>query len=261
MKNKKIKYLLLILGIASIIFFLYMNKKHAPENTGTEHKQLEKISVKHDDENIKTDGETGWKVQSDVPYYNGKYSGGNAYYMAKIQLSDFGSQKAEEDIKKYTDMKLDKFAKDASTDNDPDSKSFRQWEMKINVKHTESKKIDSYLLESYEYTGGAHGNHFFKSFNYDKKTGQLLTLDDILSSKDALKELSKIADKYFLTKKISYEKSGAAPKEENWPLWYADANNIVFVFPPSTIASSAVGEQRLPVSVEKHKEVIKEEYR
>ena len=257
MKNKKIKYLFLIIfGIAIILFLLFLGKKLSQENTGTENKQSENISITHDDENIKTDGEVGWKVQSDIPYYNGKYSGGNAYYTAEIQLSDFGKQKAEEDIKKFIDQKLDKFAKDASIDNDPDSEFFQQWDMEINVQHTESKTIDSYLLESYEYTGGAHGNHFYKSFNYDKKTGKPLILDNILSSKDALKALSNIADKYFLMKKLPYEKSGAAPKEVNWSLWYADGNNIVFVFPPSAIASYADGEQRLPVSVKEHKEVF-----
>ena len=212
-----------------------------------------------DDKNILIDAEKGWKVNSNIPYYNGKSSGGNAYYTYTVELEKFPSEKMEKEVKEYIDKELDMFAKDASIDNDPDSEFFVKNDIEIIGTAKSSPKINSYILEMYKYTGGAHGNHEYKVFNHDKKTGKKLSLNDILVSNDSLKKLSALADDEFSKRNIGYQKEGASPREENWQLWYADGNAIVFIFPPYAIAPYAAGQQNLIVPVKEHPDIFKKE--
>lgn len=117
------------------------------------------------------------------------------------------------------------------------------WSLDLDYKQYESETIVSYVVQGYEYTGGAHGNATVKSFNYDKKTGKLLSVLDVLSGKDSLEALSEIAKETLM---VEYEE-GLSPEEENWSVWYAHNQGITFIFPPYQIAPYAVGQQEFSV--------------
>ncbi len=252
MKKVKIAPVLsIVLGIIILITLIvssYSKRKDAKQNN---------IVFIHKEKMVTS--ENGKEIiQSSVEYHNGESSGGNAYYSYHIDLAPFPTEKMEQEVKEYINRELFEFSKNASIDNEPGSEFFVKNDIEIIGTATSSPTINSYVLEMYEYTGGAHGSHIYAVFNYDKKTGKKLTLDDILTSPDALNTLHDIAAEQLSKKGIDYDDAGIAPKKENWQLWYADGENIVFIFPPYAVAPYAYGRQDIVVSVEKHPWLFKE---
>lgn len=50
------------------------------------------------------------------------------------------------------------------------------------------ERVFSFILNSYEYTGGAHGYGFYAGYNYDASTGERLSLTDLSEDGNAWKE-------------------------------------------------------------------------
>ncbi len=196
-------------------------------------------------------------IQSSIEYHNGTSSGGNAYYSYHIELAPFPTKEIEREVKEYINKELSAFSKNASIDNEPDSEFFVKNDIEIVGTTTSSPTTNSYVLEMYEYTGGAHGSHSYAVFNYDKKTGKKLTLDDILASPNVLNTLHDIAARQLSEKGIDYDEVGIAPEKKNWQLWYVDGDNIVFIFPPYAVAPYAYGRQDVVVSMREHPELFK----
>ena len=155
-------------------------------------------------------------IKSNITYHNGKSSGGDMYYSYNINLDPFPSKTVEQEVKEYINKELDAFSRNASVDNEPESEFFVKNDIEIIGTATSSPSINSYILEIYEYTGGAHGSNDYAVFNYDRKSGKKLTLDDILALNDALKKLHNIAGEQLSAKGIEYDEVGIAPKKENW---------------------------------------------
>ncbi len=109
----------------------------------------------------------------------------------------------------------------------------------------------TYKLETYIFTGGAHGGGFVSTFTYDKE-GNLITLDDILKSPDALEKLSTAARTY-LYKKLGSQNDrevinvGTEPKKDNFATWYITNSGITFVFQQYQIGPYALGIQEFPI--------------
>ena len=69
------------------------------------------------------------------------------------------------------------------------------WEVHINGEVVlESKYVISIAIDSYTFTGGAHGNSAITLLNFDPKTGQLLTQDDLINT---FGDLTKLVKQYF----------------------------------------------------------------
>lgn len=147
-----------------------------------------------------------------------------------------------EEIILYGDDQIDRFVSMRKEAGDIETASF-PWNLDMKYTKHESDTIVSYIVQGYEYTGGAHGNTFLESFNYDKKTGERITIQDVVSSEDTFNVLAALADKELT---IEYpEGSNSDPK--NWSIWYTENNSITFVFVPYQIASYATGQQELNV--------------
>lgn len=120
----------------------------------------------------------------------------------------------------------------------------------------------SLLITGYGYYGGNHGTTYFKSENYDTKTGKLLKLTDVVSDVNVLPDLIMEA----------FTKSGEV--EELFPdidlhdylndlqrfVWTVDYNGITFFFGSYEIASYAAGTQTATISFAEHPELVKDPY-
>ncbi len=138
----------------------------------------------------------------------------------------------------------------------PETASF-PWSLDLDYKKYESQAIVSYLVQGYEYTGGAHGNAVVQSFNYSKETGKLLGIEDIISDADSLDAFSLLAHKELT---VDYSE-GISGVPENWKVWYAHNGGVTFVFPPYQIAAYAVGQQEFSIiATGEHKDLFKEKY-
>ncbi|MFA6297336.1 MAG: DUF3298 domain-containing protein [Candidatus Paceibacterota bacterium] len=120
------------------------------------------------------------------------------------------------------------------------------------TKVTHSSSTISYVLETYQFTGGAHGGTNIATFTYDRK-GKALGIGDILKSPDTLSKLSSASREYFYNKFPDQDKSqidtGTEPTSDNFSTWYIDGDKIIFVFGQYSIGPYVLGIQEFPFSL------------
>ena len=126
----------------------------------------------------------------------------------------------------------------------------------------ESKNMISVVLYNYNYTGGAHGMQWLKSFVGYKDSEKLLTLEDIVLSKSVYE--SKI--KKLINEKIDADSSNyyqyaesAVNSTEIKDRFYIDnSGNIVIYYQPYDIAPYSTGTTEISFSFEELKPFVKE---
>lgn len=97
------------------------------------------------------------------------------------------------------------------------------------------------------YTGGAHGNYFTKTLNFDLKSGKEIKLADLFQPGTAyLKTISdySIAELKKNLGEMSDEdwiKTGAGAKVENFSSWNLTKKGLMFTFDPYQVAAYAAG--------------------
>lgn len=82
--------------------------------------------------------------------------------------------------------------------------SYPPFEYYVSSRVSYSENIVSIYLETYRFSGGAHGETFIKTINYDKKSGKYLNIGDVTGL--SYEELSDICRKDLYTKLISNKK-------------------------------------------------------
>jgi hypothetical protein len=193
-----------------------------------------------------------------------------------LPFSDLGSYEYESDslvitaslpldeegnfIKEVYDYGVNQIEQFQSSNKDignmPETASF-PWSLDLDYKKYESQTIVSYVVQGYEYTGGAHGNAVVQSFNYSKENGKLLKIQDVISDDESLETFSLLAQKELT---VDYAE-GVSASPENWSVWYAHDEGVTFVFAPYQIAAYAVGQQEFTiVAIGEHKDLFKEKY-
>lgn len=128
-----------------------------------------------------------------------------------------------------------------------------------------SSDLVSLVLRWGGYTGGAHGYQDLKTFNYNLKNNEGVTLAGLFNEKqDYLETVSAfaISDLTRQIKEITGEpeseleasimmiKSGAGPKLENFENFTIKDNVITFYFPPYQVAPYALGEMKVEMSLD-----------
>lgn len=124
----------------------------------------------------------------------------------------------------------------------------------------------SYIFTIYVDTGGAHGNIFFKTFVFDKDTGNLLSLSDLFQdNSNYLNTLStmartRLAASLGTSGDAGMIKDGTAPSEQNFQNFFFDGTDFVVVFPPYQVAAYAAGPQTLRIASSDLQGVLKSTY-
>ena len=139
------------------------------------------------------------------------------------------------------------------------------WSMNIDMsKYVSGENVASILGYVFSFTGGAHPNHNYFSVNFDKKTQELISLEDLFDNTEAaLKEISSYAvsnilmqksDK--LNEKIAEDEwvtEGAGPELKNYSvlLFIPNKDNKIkglkFIFPPYQVGPYVEGEYEVDV--------------
>ncbi len=116
----------------------------------------------------------------------------------------------------------------------------------------------SFVFNGYEYLGGVHGMPIHKTFIFNLKTNKLMELQDLFESDaDYLKIISDYCKQDLLKKQISetdWVNNGAAPKNENYGLYYLTKQGLTIIFPAYQVASYADGPQEVTIPYDKIKE-------
>jgi hypothetical protein len=106
----------------------------------------------------------------------------------------------------------------------------------------------SALLETYAYTGGAHGIHDLRALNVDLRTGNAISLSDFFGSDttwvDSLAVRATGRLERSLGPDVLFE--GRVPAEPSaFRVFTLTADSLVITFPPYAVAPYAVGPQRV----------------
>lgn len=221
-KILKVTGLVLLIGSAVYLMFLKGEKKE------TESKDDEVSTISQEDKN----------EQSEFLNEQGQYTFENEKLIVSVDLPE-----NIEEISEFGDEQIKRFVSSRDEISEIASESF-PWNLDMTYTKHESDTIVSYIVQGYEYTGGAHGNTFLESFNYDKETGQRIQVQDVVADNDTFNILAAFADKELT---VEYPE-GSNSNPENWSVWYTNNSSITFIFVPYQIASYATGQQELQVA-------------
>ncbi len=124
------------------------------------------------------------------------------------------------------------------------------WEPKQLNAHT-----ISLVVRIYAYEGGAHGNSELKTYNYDIKTGNPISLASLFpNDSNYLATISKYAYDRLLQDlttasngnvEINMLQQGTTPVADNFKNFTFDNNAITFYFPKYQVAPGVFGEQQV----------------
>ncbi len=176
-------------------------------------------------------------------------------------------------------LEFDQEMADMNTDTDGAGDMYYSLQNKVVVKRADDK-ILSYLREDYSYTGGAHPNTAYVSYNYDPETGKELTLQDVVTDYDGLYEkvveaLQKVyedndgnvlfTDYRDTVKSMFYgtESTDAGTEDMSYPAgtlnWVMTKDGIAVIFNQYDIAPYAAGQIAAEIPFETG--LIREDYR
>ena len=114
----------------------------------------------------------------------------------------------------------------------------------------------SYIFTEYTDTLGAHGNTFFRTFTFDTKTGQELSIGDLFTpGSDYLAKLSSLSRSYLAQNLGQFADTqmvdaGTRAVEKSFQNFFLDNGTLAILFAPYDVAPYAAGPQtvRIPVS-------------
>lgn len=194
-----------------------------------------------------------------------------------------------EELQQYTQDQKQDFLSFFEQDSIPETATY-PWELLLEFTVKDSTDLFiSILGQGYTYTGGAHGNHFYKMINYDQHNQRLIQLTDLFADSTSLQPISefsrkvisqKLAEQYTEAqgspeaieeqKKRSSEwiNDGTTPKFsffQHFLLAEPNRNGrptgLRFFFPPYQVAPYAAGTQEVFVPVSVFEDHLKPEAR
>jgi hypothetical protein len=129
-----------------------------------------------------------------------------------------------------------------------------------------SEHTVSYIYTVNADTGGAHGNTYFKTFVFDRITGDELFLGDLFRARtDYLTTLSDMSRSKLPTVigqyyDATFIKDGTEPKEDNFANFFFDGADFTLLFPPYQVAAYAQGPITLRIPSIQLKDILKTQY-
>lgn len=231
---------LVVVGIGAVWFFLFNTPSSAPE------------------------------PQDETPEVLGHYEEQGAYYeivgeypSSVILETPQASEKAEAVLKDFVESEAETFKRDTGvesfTEEDVAMQNLgedRKYALAIEYKEYGSEETASYVFSIFADTLGAHPNGYYRTFTFDKATGDTLTLSDlfpaesdylsILSEKSRVILIPHIAEVSNTPEEeldTTYLESGTEPKADNFQWFYVTDTELVLIFPPYQVGPWALGTQ------------------
>ena len=160
-----------------------------------------------------------------------------------VEVAKYADQVITDFVERNEDMRAD-FAERGVTPPD------LQWQLRLSFETFTSDNLTSYLLEAYEYTGGAHSMVNYSSLTYDDEW-RLVGLEDIVGPVDAAIEDFSTEATTILAERLGRDffEDGVSTDSINWQVWYVDDDEIAFVFPPYQVAPFSLGRQEVRFSL------------
>ncbi len=128
-----------------------------------------------------------------------------------------------------------------------------QFQLYVSTRIATSSKSVSYIVQVYQYLGGAHGGTLVYTYTYTPE-GRRILLDKIFKP-GYLAAISSTSRKYFYKTLGEYLQpqavdEGTAPKDENFTSWYLTDDAVVFIFGQYQVGPYALGILEYPARKE-----------
>lgn len=128
----------------------------------------------------------------------------------------------------------------------------------------------SYVYMVYEDTLGAHPNSYFRTFTFNRSSGELLSLGDLfrpgteyleaLSARTRAEIPVYVQEQAGALPDIEYVKSGTEPTAENFQNFYIEGRFLVIAFPPYQVGPYVLGSISIPLPLSSFKDILRSEY-
>lgn len=137
----------------------------------------------------------------------------------------------------------------------------------------ESPVTVSYVYRMYADTLGAHPNAYYRTFTFDKASGEALILEDLFATGDFLDVLSNETRKRLKAQiaeasdvpedelDLSMIEAGTTPYADNFQNFYLEGADLVIVFPPYQVGPWAIGTQEVRLERTSLGNTLKARYR
>lgn len=128
-----------------------------------------------------------------------------------------------------------------------------------------NKNFLTHRLDTYTYTGGAHGNTGVQTFTYDKK-GKLVTPEMLFVNKDAVAAFSTLVQKQALALdgdgmiNTEWLAESAGPDAVNFKTFAFNGQDILIIFPQYSIAAYVAGIIEVPLPLSELSGILKPEF-
>ncbi len=245
----------LILLIAGVLLWFILTRP-APEGTGS----------------IATSTPSGAEIERVHIEDDGPYHEIDAYYPSSTPLSFEGNGSAIFSMKTFTEKEVARFKDNTVAELTADDIAFlgiggeRKYVLEVDYAFHESPDTISYVYHMFADTLGAHPNAYFRTFTFDKESGEELHIGDLFIAAeylDALSELSREALYETLGENAAPDmlEAGTTPFPDNFQNFYLEGDLIVIVFPPYQVGPWVVGMQEARIPRTELATVLKAEYR
>jgi len=150
----------------------------------------------------------------------------------------------------------------------------RKYTMNVEYKLFESPKTVSYVYQIYQDTLGAHPNTYYRTFTFDRASGEALHLDDLFApgasylerlSERTRAELPSIMARMAQISPsevdMDYINSGTMPIGDSFGNFKIDGTNLVMIFPPYQVGPYVYGTIEVPMPLSSLSDILNPEYR
>lgn len=146
--------------------------------------------------------------------------------------------------------------------------------MTIEYSLAESPKTITYLYLIYQDTLGAHPNTYYRTFTFDRSTGENIHLDEIFApgtpylerlSERARRDLPGIMAKRAETTPDTIDRdninSGTLPIADAFQNFAIEGNTLRLIFPPYQVGAYAFGTVEVPIPLQDFANILNSKYR
>jgi hypothetical protein len=129
-----------------------------------------------------------------------------------------------------------------------------------------STEIFTINFMTYDYTGGAHGNTYFKTFTFDLPNERILTLGDIFLPEsnpyDVISPIvqTKLAETLGEMSDPTWIEGGTGLNPDNYQFFALTETSLIFLFPPYQVAAYAAGPQRVEIPLADLAAILRPEF-
>lgn len=230
--------LVILLGIGG--YFLFMYRDSIIKNGNQQPAQPAPTAVTVTDKTI-TDATKPFSIDITYPQVSGQDA-------LNKKITDI----INNEITDFKKNSLDNDAAVKATDPATYAKYPREYDLKISYQKGEvDNTVASFIINVYNFEGGAHGANYFIAVNYDIKNQKDIALEDLFAgnpnyiktisdycAKDLTVQLQKAAGSLQGT----WISDGAGPKAENFQVFLVNKDSITFYFAQYQVAPYVFGD-------------------